>query len=180
MIARASVLGVLLATIAGCTGSATPTSRAEANRVLPPAPPPGEAWTTRTLRTQTGRYEVVLSLDPATPPMGALFAVDAVVTETRTGEPLEYGSVQLDARMPQHGHGMMTRPIDQPGNCPEGDPVAPPGGEPVDQPCPHPDGRYRTEGFKFHMPGSWTITVSVKGPRGADTTSVVYEQAATP
>jgi len=176
--ATALVLGLSVLGAGACVGSSGPASRAEANRDLPPAPPKGEAWSQRTLRTQTGRYQVQLTLDPSEPPMGSLFAIDAVVTETRTGEPLEYGSVALDARMPHHGHGMMTRPIDQPGTCEDGDPVAPPGGEPVDQPCPHAGGRYRTEGFKFHMPGSWTITVSVQGPRGTDTTSVVYEQGA--
>lgn len=115
--------------------------------------------------TQSGRYTLELSFDPPEPPMGELFAVEAVV-RTRTGEPLETGSVTLDARMPQHNHGMMTDPVDLPASCPEG-------GSP---PCPRPEGRYRTEGFKFHMTGEWTITAQVDGPLGSDSTSFVFDQ----
>ena len=69
--------------------------------------------------------------------------------------------------MPQHNHGMETDPIDLPGVCPPqvADPAA----------CPHPEGRYRTEGFKFHMPGAWTVTAEVRGARGPDSTSFVVE-----
>ncbi len=163
---RWGVLGVVLAGLwasAACTGSTDggPSAR-------PAAPPPGEAWTTTTLRTQSGRYSVVLALDPPEPALGSLFAIDAVVMDARSDTPLEGAILRLDARMPHHGHGMMTRPIDLPGVCEDG----------ATGPCPHPEGRFRSEGFKLHMPGSWTILVEVEGPRGLDTTSVVYEQPA--
>lgn len=159
-----------LASLSCGGGAPSEAEEVRAVRSLPPAPPRGEAWTEQTLRTQSGRYRVHLSLDPPKPAMGELFAVEAVVTSGRSGEPVEAAEVSLDALMPHHGHGMMTKPQDMPATCPDSDA----------RPCLRPDGRYRTEGFKFHMPGSWTVTVEVKGPRGRDTTSVIYEQAATP
>lgn len=111
--------------------------------------------------TQAGRYIVDMQLDPPMPELGQLFAIDAVVTR-RDGLPLEVGSLALDARMPQHDHGMETKPQLLPGAC-EGDV------------CTHPGGRYRTEGFKFHMVGEWTVTIDVQGLKGPDSTSMVYE-----
>lgn len=152
---------VLAALVAGwCAACGSPSSSA------PDAP-----WTTTSLRTQSGKYAVVLALDPPSPAMGELFSVEAVVTDPSSGEPVETATVTLDALMPQHGHGMMTRPVARPGTCP-------PSGEEPPERCPHPGGRYRTDGFKFHMPGAWTVTVAVEGPRGRDTTSVEYAQPA--
>lgn len=117
--------------------------------------------------TQSGKYLVGLELVPATPPAGELFKVRATLTE-KDGTPIDDGSVKLDARMPQHNHGMMTDPLDDPGICPEG--ALPAAGD-----CKHPGGLYEASGFKFHMGGEWTITVDVVGPRGPDSTSFVYE-----
>lgn len=127
----------------------------------PPAEPVG--WgAPRT--TQSGRYRVSLETTPDLPPRGELFRVTAVLTEPN-GTPIEDGKVALDARMPQHNHGMMTDPIDDLGQC-----------DPAGVNCKHPGGRYEASGFKFHMGGEWTITVDVVGPRGPDNTSFVYSQ----
>jgi hypothetical protein len=146
---RAGVWGLVV--VAACGGS--------------PRAVPGRAEAL-TRRTQSGAYTVALSFEPTPPPVGALFAVQATVTQ-RDGTPLELGTVALDARMPQHNHGMETDPVDLPGVCEDADtePAA----------CPHPGGVYRTEGFKFHMPGAWTVTVDVRGARGPDSTSFVVE-----
>ena len=114
--------------------------------------------------TQLKKYVVELAVVPEPPKMGELFVVEAVVTD-RDGVPLDDGKVALDARMPQHGHGMETDPVDDPGQCDAA-------GK-----CTHVGGKYRAEGFKFHMTGGWTITVDVDGPRGPDSTSFVYEMA---
>ena len=117
--------------------------------------------------TQSGRYLVGLDFVPETPPSGELFTVRATFTE-KDGTPIDDGSVKLNARMPQHNHGMMTDPVNDPGVCPG---VAlPAAGD-----CKHPGGLYETSGFKFHMGGQWTITVDVVGPRGPDSTSFVYD-----
>ena len=121
-------------------------------------------------QTQSGKYRVGLEFVPVKPPSGELFEVAARFTEDN-GTPIEDGSVTLNARMPQHNHGMMTDPINDPGQCP---PATSPGGATAGGRCRHPGGLYKTSGFKFHMGGEWTITVEVVGPRGPDSTSFVY------
>ena len=122
---------------------------------------PPAAWNAPKV-TQSGKYEVALSLSADPPPLGELFTVSARVRD-KDGTPIDDGTVTLDARMPQHNHGMETDPIDDPGQC-----------DPAGGRCKHPDGVYQATGFKFHMGGEWTITVDVVGPRGPDSTSFVY------
>jgi len=112
--------------------------------------------------TQVGRYLVELRFEPDPPPLGELFRVEARVT-VPDGRPVETAKVEVDARMPQHEHGMETRPRLRPGACDD-----------AGQACRHEDGRYVFDGFKFHMPGDWTVVVQVEGPRGPDSTSIVY------
>lgn len=116
-------------------------------------------------RTQVGRYRVGLELDPSPPVLGELFRVQARV-ELKDGTPLETAVVDLNARMPEHEHGMETRPRVRPGAC-SGDTDAPP------TRCPHPGGLYIADGFKFHMSGSWTVSVELDGPAGPDSTDFV-------
>jgi hypothetical protein len=133
------------------------TACGSASREAPPASEPGVFHRT----TQTGYYDVDVTFDPRVPAAGELFTVTAVVHE-KDGRPMERGKVTLDARMPQHGHGMETKPVQDEGTC-------------TGDVCTHPGGRYRAEGFKFHMPGAWTVTIDVVGPRGPDNTSFVVE-----
>jgi hypothetical protein len=112
--------------------------------------------------TQSGRYLLDIRLLPDPPPLGELFQVEVTV-RTSEGLPIETAKVKVDARMPQHNHGMETRPRTRPGECsPEGV-------------CRHPGGVYVVDGFKFHMTGTWTVTVEVDGPKGPDSTSVPYD-----
>ena len=92
--------------------------------------------------------------------MGELFSVETTLLDAQ-GQPVEQGSVQVDARMPQHGHGMTTRPVADPGNCTAGI-------------CRHPNGIYRMDGMKFHMQGEWTLTFAVDGPAGPDKAEARY------
>ena len=50
----------------------------------------------------------------------------------------------VDAIMPEHKHGMNYRPTVVPGK----------------------DGRYRAEGFLFHMPGRWEVNFDVRSGGG--------------
>jgi len=113
-------------------------------------------------RTQSGKYLVSVALDPDPPGMSDLFRVRATVKD-RTGEPIEDATVVMNATMPHHGHGMMTSPRSEPGECDD------------DGVCTHPGGVYESSGFKFHMGGPWTMTVVVTGPNGVDDTSFIYE-----
>ncbi len=99
--------------------------------------------------------------------MGELFDVRARLT-LPDGTPVENAKVTIDARMPEHAHGMQTDPKPDPGACA---PVASPDAAPL---CSHPNGEYLSRGFKFHMSGLWSIGVQVDGPRGSDSTSFEF------
>lgn len=114
--------------------------------------------------TRANRYHVALRTDPSPPALSKLFVVEVKLSDPKTGLPVPDAQVHVDARMPAHGHGMSTDPIDELGaGCTEA------------SSCLRPDGLYRTSGMKFHMPGSWTISVQVEGPAGADSVELPYE-----
>lgn len=147
--------------VLGCGGAPSPEAAPAPSEVVAPVASGGPVWTGT---TQSGLYALEVRFDPPRPPLGELFAVEATLTD-REGAPVDAAIVALDARMPQHGHGMMTDPEDLPGTCE---------GEGAERVCVHPGGVYRTEGFKLHMGGAWTVTLDVQGPRGRDTTSFPY------
>lgn len=107
--------------------------------------------------TKGGLYTVAWTTVPAPIPMGGLFELHTTLRDAKTGALVEDATVRVDARMPQHGHGMATKPEDDPGACSGEPPV-----------CRHPDGVYVTRGMKFHMPGEWTLSFVVDGPAGPD------------
>lgn len=78
-------------------------------------------------------------------PQGGLSAVNQIHSwvlhiETSDGQPVEGAEIQVDGDMPQHGHGLPTRPqvTRAMGN-----------------------GDYLVEGVKFHMPGWWVMDFNI-------------------
>jgi hypothetical protein len=71
--------------------------------------------------------------------------------ETPDGRPVENAAITVDGDMPQHGHGLPTRPqvTEYLGN-----------------------GDYRVEGLKFHMPGWWIVEFDVQA--GGETDHVTF------
>ena len=67
-----------------------------------------------------------------------------------SGAPVAQARVQVDGGMPQHGHGLPTRPQ-------------------VTRALP--DGGYLIEGMKFSMTGWWELKFAIDGPAGADRVS---------
>lgn len=63
------------------------------------------------------------------------------------GVPVPSARIKVDGGMPQHGHGLPTRPQ-------------------VTRQLP--DGAYLIEGMKFSMTGWWEIQLAIDGPAGAD------------
>jgi len=63
------------------------------------------------------------------------------------GVPVTNARIKVDGGMPQHGHGLPTRPQ-------------------VTRELP--DGGYLIEGMKFSMTGWWEIKLAIDGPAGAD------------
>jgi hypothetical protein len=63
------------------------------------------------------------------------------------GRPLENATIEIDGGMPQHGHGLPTRPrvTRTLGN-----------------------GLYEIEGVRFNMGGWWEFTLAISSPAGAD------------
>lgn len=68
--------------------------------------------------------------------------------ETADGRPVKNAQITVDGGMPEHGHGLPTKPQ-------------------VTQELG--DGYYLVEGMKFNMPGWWVVTVSVKAGDQSDT-----------
>jgi hypothetical protein len=115
--------------------------------------------------TTRGLYRLRWTPNPAPLPLNALFEVEVQLTDA-SGAPVDGATVRVDARMPEHGHGMATKPEPDPGACAVG-----PEGAPV---CTHPGGRYLTRGMKLHMPGKWVFTFDVTGPAGSDRAEVGF------
>ena len=63
------------------------------------------------------------------------------------GTPIVHARIKVDGGMPQHGHGLPTRPQ-------------------VTQELP--GGAYLIEGMKFSMTGWWEIKLAIDSPEGAD------------
>jgi hypothetical protein len=125
---------------------------------FPPHPP--EKPILSPIKTHAGHYQISWTA-PEPIPLSELFTIEAVVVD-KEGKPVEQGALVIDARMPQHGHGMATKPEADPGQC-------------ANELCIHPGGSYKTSGMKFHMPGEWTITFAVEGPLGPDRAEVIYK-----
>jgi hypothetical protein len=70
-----------------------------------------------------------------------------IVVTTADGTPVDSASIAVDGGMPQHGHGLPTKPL-----------VTKHLGE----------GRHLVEGMKFNMGGWWVVRFSVAGAQGSD------------
>lgn len=130
---RLPLLLLLVTAAAGCRGEdAAPTG-------------PPLAWEATT-RVQAHR--VAWSAPDGGLPLNEEFAVTVEVTAAG-GAPLEGASVEFQAEMPGHGHGMLR----QPRTVEEG------------------DGRYRVDGVLLHMEGDWVVHLDVIAGGVADRAS---------
>jgi hypothetical protein len=104
-------------------------------------------------KLESDRYVLVYSTQPAKLAVSAHFSLDLVIC-TKDGA-LPPASVQVDARMPEHRHGMNYRAVVKPAG----------------------NGRYRADGLMFHMPGRWEYVFELRGGGRADrlTHSIVLE-----
>jgi hypothetical protein len=88
-----------------------------------------------TLLSEQGIYRVSYTSDQGTVGINTMQRWTLHV-ETRSGQPVENATISVDGDMPQHRHGLPTRPqvTGYLGN-----------------------GNYRVEGLRFHMPGWWVV-----------------------
>jgi hypothetical protein len=103
---------------------------------------------------------VVTLQPPATPAAINQLHTWQVRLASSTGAPIAQARIKVDGGMPQHGHGLPTRPQ-------------------VTQ--ERPDGTYLIEGMKFSMTGWWEIKLAIDSAEGADKVTfntVVNEQGA--
>jgi hypothetical protein len=108
--------------------------------------PPKDLDLALTRPTADNKYVVTLQ-PPARPAaINQLHAWQVKLTSP-AGEPVPNARIKVDGGMPQHGHGLPTRPQ-------------------VTRELP--GGGYLIEGMKFSMTGWWEIKLAIDGPAGAD------------
>lgn len=108
--------------------------------------PPSDLDVSLKHTTAEGRFIVVLQPPATAPAINQLHAWQIKVT-TPNGTPVNLARIAVDGGMPQHGHGMPTRP--QVTRLPG-------------------DGAYVLEGMKFSMTGWWEIKLAIQAPEGND------------
>ena len=93
-----------------------------------------------------GRY--VATLEPAKPLRPRQMQTVRVLVRDAEGRPIEEAQISIDGGMPQHGHGLPTRPR-------------------VTRSLG--DGIYEIEGVRFNMGGWWEFKLAIAGSGGTDT-----------
>ncbi len=92
-----------------------------------------------------GRY--VATLEPARPLRPRQMQTVRVTVRDAEGRAIDEAQISVDGGMPEHGHGLPTRPRV----------TRSLGG-----------GIYEIEGVRFNMGGWWEFKLAIAGPRGAD------------
>jgi hypothetical protein len=93
-----------------------------------------------------GRY--VATLEPAKPLRPRQMQTVRITVRDAEGRAIDEAQISIDGGMPQHGHGLPTRPR-------------------VTRNLG--DGMYEIEGVRFNMGGWWEFKITIAGDRGADT-----------
>jgi hypothetical protein len=96
--------------------------------------------------SSSSRY--VATLEPARPLRPRQMQTVRVTVRDVEGRAIDGAQISIDGSMPQHGHGLPTRPRVT-GNAG--------------------DGIYDIEGVRFNMGGWWEFKLAIAGPHGADT-----------
>lgn len=97
--------------------------------------------------TAQGRYVVQMEPPVAAPAINQIHAWQ-IKLSAPDGTPVRHARIAVDGGMPQHGHGLPTRPQ-------------------VTREVA--DGTYLMEGMKFSMTGWWEIKLAIQAADGADT-----------
>ena len=132
---RLTLIILAFAALAGCMSSMLPPGNLDYGRVRTSA---------------SGQYRAAIKPDGDSIPRGKLQRW-TLHLETATGSPIDNATVTVDGGMPQHGHGLPTKPVvtRHLGN-----------------------GDHLVEGMKFNMGGWWVVKFHVNTTAGVD--SVVF------
>lgn len=101
--------------------------------------PPADLDLATTQMTENGHYKVTIKPDAEPIAINAMHTWTLHV-ETPDGKPVEDAVIKVDGDMPQHGHGLPTKPQ-----------VTEYLGE----------GNYRVDGMKFQMTGWWVVEFDI-------------------
>ena len=98
-------------------------------------------------RTSVGGHYIATQ-EPARPLRTRQLQTVRLIVRDAEGRSIDEPQISIDAGMPQHGHGLPTRPrvTRSPG-----------------------DGIYEIEGVRFNMGGWWEFKLAIAGSRGPDT-----------
>jgi len=110
------------------------------------ATPPGNLDLSLTHPSVDKKFVVALQ-PPAMPPAINQIHSWQIKVSSPTGTPVTHARIAVDGGMPQHGHGLPTRPQ-------------------VTQELA--DGTYLLEGMKFSMTGWWEIKLAIQSAEGSD------------
>ena len=115
--------------------------------------PPKDLDYSRTRTSESGIYRATIVPQGDSIPQGKLHRW-TLHLETASGAPVDSARVSVDGGMPQHGHGLPTKPrvTRELGN-----------------------GDHLVEGMKFNMGGWWVVKFRVESAAGSD--SVVFNLA---
>lgn len=118
-------------------------------------PVPSNLDTSAARTSDAGLFNVSWSADSGEPPLNQIHTWTLHV-ETANGQPVEGATILVDGGMPQHGHGLPTRP----------EVTEDLGG-----------GDYRVEGMKFQMLGFWEVEfdITANGQRDTITFNLILE-----
>ena len=110
------------------------------------AKPPADLDYSRTRASEGGVYRATITPQGDTIPKGKLHRW-TLHLETMDGTPVDRATVAVDGGMPQHGHGLPTKPR-------------------VTRPLGN--GDHAVEGMKFNMGGWWVVKFRVSSTAGND------------
>jgi len=113
------------------------------------AHPPKDLDYSRTRTSESGAYRATIQPRGDSIPQGKLQSW-TLRLETASGAPVNVATIGVDGGMPQHGHGLPTKPRARRVG----------------------EGEYLVEGIKFNMGGWWVVKFRVPAPAGSD--SIVF------
>lgn len=108
-------------------------------------PPPADLDLARDKPSAAGLYRV--AIEPELEPVEQGRMHSWIVSVQANGAPVTDATLSIDGGMPQHGHGLPTKP----------------------QSAGHVgEGRYRIDGVRFNMSGWWVLKLGIEAPAGKD------------
>jgi YtkA-like len=109
-------------------------------------PPPAGTDFNRTRSTEKGLFTITIAPEKEPFERATIHSWIATI-KTAAGAPVTGAKIDVDGGMPQHGHGLPTKP---------------------EMTAELGAGRYRIEGAKFNMTGWWELKLAVKTESAAD------------